>query len=39
MELFPKWQEYIAGPGKERWLNADGTVRLHYIGNIAIARK
>jgi ubiquinone/menaquinone biosynthesis C-methylase UbiE len=39
MELYPKWQEYLEGPGKERWLNADGTVRLHYIGNIAIARK
>jgi hypothetical protein len=39
LELYPKWQEFLAGPGKERWLNPDGTVRLHYVGNIAIARK
>lgn len=39
MELYPKWQEFLQGPGKERWLTADGAVRLHYIGNIAIARK
>jgi ubiquinone/menaquinone biosynthesis C-methylase UbiE len=39
MKLYPKWQEYLKGPGKERWLNHDGTVWLHYVGNIAIARK
>jgi ubiquinone/menaquinone biosynthesis C-methylase UbiE len=38
-DLYPKWQEYLEGPGKERWLNEDGTIRLHYVGNIAIARK
>lgn len=38
-EMYPKWQEFLSGPAGAHWLDEEGGVRLHFVANIAVARK